>query len=55
MRNEAIAGGRSGSRLFRFVEMEEMTVHLDADKDNSVGREILIMLERKETTVRAVS
>lgn len=35
--------------------MEEITVHLDADKDNSVGREILIRHERKETTVRAVS
>lgn len=38
-RNEAEARGRSESRLFSFVEMEEITAHLNADKDNSVERE----------------
>ena len=37
------------------MEMEEITVYLNADKDNSVGREILIMHEREETTARAIS
>lgn len=53
LRNESITR-RSGSRLFCFVEMEEITAHLNADKDNSVEREKLIMHEREGTIGRAI-
>lgn len=54
LRNESVTRRRSGSRLFCFVEMEEITAHLNADKDNSVERGKLIMHEREGTIGRAI-
>lgn len=53
LRNEFIIR-RSGLRLFCFVEMEEIIVYLNVDKDNLVEREKLIMYEREGIIGRVI-